>query len=188
MRSDVTRGIHNLTMDNGLIGALIGGAVTCVAAYLTLRHDGKLAREQLLQNRFAPAYLALQLYISTWADHAQWHVNSVKLSPNEPPLPDLSDVEIAQVSLFASDAVMTATNQFGDAIRAYRFAIVNLEIVQQMQGLGDSAVVADLRSTIDQRDSAARHLVATAVAVHQKLRKELPVSPWRLLRARQPPN
>jgi hypothetical protein len=160
-------------MDNGLLGALIGGAITCIAAYLTLRHDARLARDQLLQSRFAPAYLALQLYISKWADHAQWNLDILKVaSLPEPQLPQMSAVEVAQVSLFASDDAVKVANDFGKDVLAYRLAIGNLVQVRHTQSMSGPAV-PELKPAVDALHTTARTLVGSAVNVHLTLRREL---------------
>jgi hypothetical protein len=160
-------------MDNGLLGALIGGGATCVVAYVTIRREERLAREQLRQSRFDPAYLALRLYINKWADHAQWNLNVVRLGNlTEPQLPQISDVELAQASLFATDDAVAATNEFGDVVQAYRLAIGSLEILRQSQSVSGTPDPG-LPSAVKQINETATAVVASASNVHQLLRKEL---------------
>jgi hypothetical protein len=169
----LTNSIHNRQMDNGLVGALIGGGATCVAAYLALHREDRIAREQLLQSRFAPAYLTLQLYISKWADHANWNLDTVRIGPtSEPELPQVSDVEGAQVSLFASDDAVEAMNEFAKTITAYRLAVGSVEQIQLSQAAVSSGN-ASLASALGERRTTARALVESAEIVHQKLRREL---------------
>jgi hypothetical protein len=182
-------------MNNGLVGAFIGGGATCVVAFLTLRHQERIAREQLLQSRFAPAYLTLQRYISRWRDHAQWNLEFLKfISTPEPEMPQVSEVEAAQVALFASDEAVAAMNDFAKAVSAYRLAVGNLVHVRQVQaqtqGLTGPAA-PELKPAMDLLRATATALVKSAGEVHQRLRGDLrgkgskgPVTRLRLSRRR----
>jgi len=160
-------------MNDALFGALIGGGFTCLAAYITIRHQGRLSRQQILQSRFAEAYVTLQLYISSWADHAQWSLAIVRLAgETEPHLPQVSDVEGARVSLFASDAVVAVMERFLAAVQRYRLAVGHLEDLRAQQPLPGAANPA-LQSAVDDQQESARALVAIAEEVHQRLRDDL---------------
>lgn len=166
--------VHNHDMDNGLLGALIGGGAACIVAYLTLHHEQRMAREQLIQSRFAPAYLTLQQYISRWADHAKWNLNVLRVATlPEPQLPPMSDVDVAQVSLFASDDVMIAADAFGRAVTAYQFAIGSLDLIRKSQDMTSPRPVPELRPALDDLKATATDLVNSAVVVHMLLRAEL---------------
>jgi hypothetical protein len=133
----------------------------------------------LLQSRFAPAYLTLQRYISKWRDHAQWNLEVLEfLSMPEPEMPQVSDVEAAQVALFASDEAVAAVDDFAKAVLAYRLAVGNLVQVRQVQaqtqGLTGPAV-PELKPTMDALRATATALVRSASEVNQRLRQDLRV-------------
>jgi len=160
-------------MNDALFGALIGGGATCLVTYLTLHYQERMAREQLLQSRFAPAYLTLQIYISKWADHATWTVAPIQLSPTpEPQLPEISDVETAQASLFASDDAIKAMNEFIPIVLRYRLEVGRLAEARATQDkLG--TVSPEITAAWEALQTAGNALVASAENVHQKLRQEL---------------
>jgi len=168
-------------MNDGLWGAFIGGGVTCVVAYFTLHREERIARERLLQARFTPAYLTLQLYISSWADHAQWNLDTVKIR-DEPNFPEVSNRENAEVSLFTSDGTVAKVEEFQSAVRSYSSAVRRLNEIRKTPftpGVPNPL----LGPAVDQRNSSARDVIALAEAVHQRLRRELrgPM-PWRTVR------
>ena len=123
-------------MNDALFGALFGGGATCVAAWITIRQQGVLSRQEILQSRFADAYVTLQIYISSWADHAKWNLDIIKIaSQPEPRLPQVSDIEGARVSLFASDEVVSSMNKFSAAVLSYRLAVGRLEEVRRASSM-----------------------------------------------------
>lgn len=164
---------HNGKVNDALLGALIGGGATCLATYITIRHEGRMSRQAILQSRFADAYVTLQIYISSWADHAQWNLNIIRMAgEKEPTLPQVSDVEGARVSLFASNEVVAAMKGFYLAMARYRLAVGTLEDVRKRQALTGPAI-PDLKPAVDGLTTAAKALVASAEDVHQKLRRDL---------------
>lgn len=164
-------------MDQGLVGALlgaaIGGGATCLATFLTIRHESRLSARMLIQNRFTDAYLTVQRYVSSWADHAQWNLNVLRfVGEAEPTMPQVSDIEGARVSLFASDDVARAMTAFGTAVSRYRLAVGSLAEVRTRQGL-TAPPIPDLQPALDELREAAQLVVSTAVTVHKTMRRDL---------------
>jgi hypothetical protein len=160
-------------MEDALVGALVGGGLACLAAWITVRHEGRLARQQILQSRFADAYITLQLYISGWADRANWDLETFRLAgQEEPTLPDVSNTEEARVSLFASDEVVDAMKSFATAILQYRLAIGGVQKEEERIG-APRGPGSDHERSIERRTRTAGELVAQAECVHQQLRSEL---------------
>ena len=160
-------------MNDALLGALVGGGATCLATYVTITHQGRWSRQEILQSRFAEAYVTLQLYISSWADHAQWNLSIMRLAgETEPQLPQVSDVEGARVSLFASDEVVAVMNEFLRAVQRYRLAVGSLEEVRRIQPL-TGAPIPTLQPAVQELHESARALVSVAEEVHQRLRGDL---------------
>jgi hypothetical protein len=117
--------------------------------------------------------MSLQNYISKWADHAQWNLNVIRfIKLPEPQLPILSDVEIAQVSLFASDQVRDASNEFGMVVSGYSFAIEKLNEVRKVQSMIGPAT-PELLPTLSDLRARAQEVVVSAALVHSLLRSEL---------------
>jgi len=160
-------------MGDALVGALVGGGLACLAAWITTRHEGRLARQQILQSRFADAYVTLQLYISGWADRAKWDLDTFRLAGQEEPnLPNVSNTEEARVSLFASDEVVDAMNSFATAILQYRLAVGGVQREEERIG-APRGPGSDHERSIERRTRTAGELVAQAERVHQQLRSEL---------------
>ena len=169
---------HNGTVNDALLGALIGGGATCLATYITIRHEGRMSRQAILQSRFADAYVTLQIYISSWADHAQWSLNIIRMAgEKEPTLPQVSDVEGARVSLFASDEVVVAMKSFSGAVAMYRLAVGTLEDVYDTQKFTGQAHPG-LQPALDERKAAAETVVNSTEDVHQRLRRDLTGKRW----------
>ncbi len=123
-------------MNDALFGALVGGGATCLAAWITIREQGRHVTEELTQGRFTDAYVTLQIYVSSWADHATWNLNLVKLiGETEPVLPQVSDVQGAQVSLFASDEVAFEMDEFSKSVMNYRMAVGRLQEVRRASSM-----------------------------------------------------
>ena len=49
-------------MKDTLFGALVGGGAACVAVWITIRQQGLLSRHEILQSRFADAYVTLHIF------------------------------------------------------------------------------------------------------------------------------
>lgn len=160
-------------MNDALFGALVGGGATCLAAWITIRQQSRQLTEELMQGRFTDAYITLQIYISSWADHAKWNLNLIKLmSEHEPVLPQVSDIEGARVSLFASDEVVAEMSEFAKFVMKYRLAVGHLEQVRKESSMSGPAH-PDLKRSLDHLNSTASDLVASAERVHLLLRDDL---------------
>ncbi|NNN09792.1 MAG: hypothetical protein HKL85_11465 [Acidimicrobiaceae bacterium] len=160
-------------MNDALFGALVGGGATCLAAWITIREQGRHVTEELTQGRFTDAYVTLQIYVSSWADHATWNLNLVRLlGETEPVLPQVSDVQGARVSLFASDEVVVEMGKFAQSVMNYRLAVGHLQEVRRASSMTGPAH-PDLKEALDQLYSSARELVANAGRFHQLLRNDL---------------
>lgn len=160
-------------MNDALFGALIGGGTACLTSYFTIRHESRQSRQAILQSRFADAYVTLQIYISSWADHAQWNLNFLRfIGETEPQLPQVSASEGARVSLFASEEVVSRMNTFSKAVSRYRLAVGELEDVRKEQGL-TGPESPRLKPALAELKASAQHLVGSAEEVHQALRDDL---------------
>ncbi len=160
-------------MSDALLGALIGGGATCIAAYLAIRQQSLLARHEIEQDRFAEVYTTLQIYIARWADHANWARRFVRLAGEvEPELPQISDIEEARASLFASDAVVEATKAFSQLVLRYRLAVGDHGAA--VKAINTPGVPhPDISQVTEEWQASAADLIAAADKVHELLRADL---------------
>jgi len=117
--------------------------------------------------------VTLQMYISSWADHAQWTLRTFQLEGEVAPvLPPVSKADEARASLFASDDVVDIMKAFSREIMAYRIEVGHVEQLLAMHST-EAGPRLDLDVALAKRAETARTLVAQAEAVPQKLRDEL---------------